>query len=65
METDRIAAAFAAWLAAQDAWAQAERRLKDGQMSPQQRQEVAAPKAEADRLFAAATHELHTARART
>jgi len=67
METDMIAAAFKAWLAAHDAWTQAERRLaeiKSGTPPPHFEEEVEALKAEADALFVAATEELRASEAR-
>jgi hypothetical protein len=55
MGTDRVSAAFAAWMAAQDAWEEA-LRLMDANRIPTE--EVMALKAEANALFAVATEEL-------
>ena len=58
-----------AWMAAHNAWADAERRLIEanqltrGKPPVHLEEEVAALKAEADALFAAATEELHRTRA--
>jgi len=62
-------AATLAWMAAHNAWADAERRLMEanqltrGNPPAHLQEEVAALKAEADALFAAATEELHQAHA--
>jgi hypothetical protein len=62
-----MGAAALAWMAAHNAWADAERRLVDqltrGTPPAHLEEEVAVLKAEADALFAAATEELHRTRA--
>lgn len=56
MGTDRVSTAFAAWMAAHNAWAEALRLLDANRIT---REEVTALKAEADALFAEATQVLH------
>ena len=56
MGTDRVSAAFAAWMAAHNAWEEALRLMDANRIT---REEVTALKAEADALFAVATEELH------
>jgi hypothetical protein len=60
MGTDRVSAAFAAWMVAHNAWAEALRLMDANRIS---REEVAALKAEADALFAVATEQLHVVNA--
>ena len=55
MGTDRVSAAFAAWMVAHNAWAEALRLMDANRIT---REEVTALKAEADALFAVATEEL-------
>ena len=62
MGTDRVSAAFAAWTAAHNAWADALRLMDANRIS---REEVAALTAEADALFTVATEELHMVSAAT
>ena len=56
MGTDRVSAAFAAWMAAHNAWAEALRLMDANRIT---REEVAALKVEAEALFALATEALH------
>ena len=58
MGTDRVSAAFAAWMAANKAWEEAIRLMDANRITTK---EVTALKAEADALFAVATEELRMA----